>query len=181
MKKLAFLLLLLGTPALAQQPVGGSRLDIYEPSGGTHKFTLGPFPSSSTLSANRSCVPEDDSTPLDSCVSTPSGGDITDVWGCTTGNCSALTAASGDSLNAASADSTAACKVGTTAPATCAVGDCFFDSDATAGSNLFGCTATNTWTAEGGGSANALKRTIGAAGGECVRARGYGRHARLLH
>lgn len=40
---------------------------------------------------------------------------------------------------------------GTTAPATCVVGQLFFDTDATAGSNLFGCTASNTWTALGGG------------------------------
>lgn len=87
--------------------------------------------------------------------STPSGGsgDITDVWGCTTGNCNALTAAAGDSLNAGSADSTAPLKVGTSPPGTCAVGDYFYDSDATAGSNTFACTATNTWTLQGGGAA----------------------------
>ena len=33
-------------------------------------------------------------------------GDITDVWGCATGNCDALTAAAGDSFDAGSADST---------------------------------------------------------------------------
>lgn len=43
-------------------------------------------------------------------------------------------------------------KVGTTAPATCVTGTVFFDSDATAGSNWFGCTAANTWTLLGGGS-----------------------------
>jgi hypothetical protein len=44
-------------------------------------------------------------------------------------------------------------KVGTTAPATCTVGEQFFDSDAEAGSNLMLCTAANTWTAvtSGGG------------------------------
>ena len=41
-------------------------------------------------------------------------------------------------------------KVGTSAPGTCSVGELFFDSDATAGVNLFGCTATNTWTQLGG-------------------------------
>lgn len=39
---------------------------------------------------------------------------------------------------------------GTTLPATCTVGDVFFDSDATAGQNLYACTATNTWTLMGG-------------------------------
>lgn len=43
-------------------------------------------------------------------------------------------------------------KVATTAPATCVVGNLFFDSDATAGSNLYGCTSSNTWTLLGGGS-----------------------------
>jgi hypothetical protein len=74
-------------------------------------------------------------------------GDVTDVWGCTTGNCNALTAASGDTLDAGSADSTIACKKGTAAPGTCTVGECFFDTDAIVGSNLLGCTATNTWRA----------------------------------
>jgi len=35
---------------------------------------------------------------------------------------------------------------GTTLPATCRVGDVFFDSDATVGENFYGCTAVNTWT-----------------------------------
>jgi len=39
---------------------------------------------------------------------------------------------------------------GTTAPGTCTVGMVFFDTDATAGSNWYGCTATNTWTLMGG-------------------------------
>lgn len=41
--------------------------------------------------------------------------------------------------------------IGTTLPSTCAVGDMFFKTDAVAGSNLYGCTATNTWTAQAGG------------------------------
>jgi hypothetical protein len=40
-------------------------------------------------------------------------------------------------------------QVGTAAPATCTVGAVFFDSDATAGLNWFGCTAANTWTVLG--------------------------------
>lgn len=50
----------------------------------------------------------------------------------------------------AGATSTAPMKVGTTLPVTCAVGEAFFDSDATAGQNVYGCTATNTWTLQGG-------------------------------
>lgn len=51
---------------------------------------------------------------------------------------------------------------GTTPPATCRVGPpLFFDTDATAGSNLLGCTSANTWTTMGGtlsgsGAANRL-------------------------
>lgn len=39
---------------------------------------------------------------------------------------------------------------GTTLPATCSVGQKFFKTNATAGQNLYGCTATNTWTLESG-------------------------------
>jgi hypothetical protein len=35
---------------------------------------------------------------------------------------------------------------GTAAPATCVVGQVFFDTDATAGANWFGCTSTDIWT-----------------------------------
>ena len=43
-------------------------------------------------------------------------------------------------------------KSGVTLPATCAVGDMFFLTNATAGANLYGCAATNSWTLEGNGS-----------------------------
>jgi len=41
---------------------------------------------------------------------------------------------------------------GTTAPTTCVTGAVFFDTDATAGLNWFGCTAANTWTLLGDGA-----------------------------
>jgi hypothetical protein len=47
--------------------------------------------------------------------------------------------------------STKPIKSGTTPPATCAVGEYFFKSDATAGQNTYACTATNTWALQGGG------------------------------
>lgn len=53
--------------------------------------------------------------------------------------------------DATGAASTAPGKTGTSLPATCVVGDVYFKSDATAGSNWYGCTSTNTWTVEGGG------------------------------
>ena len=39
-------------------------------------------------------------------------------------------------------------KFGTTLPATCWTGDVFFNTNAPAGSNLFACTATNTWVTQ---------------------------------
>jgi len=41
----------------------------------------------------------------------------------------------------------------TTLPPTCSLGQIYFDTDATAGQNLYGCTATNVWTLEAGGGA----------------------------
>lgn len=40
---------------------------------------------------------------------------------------------------------------GTTLPAKCSVGQVFFKTNASAGSNIYGCTAANTWTAQAGG------------------------------
>lgn len=40
---------------------------------------------------------------------------------------------------------------GTTVPATCSVNALFFDTDATAGANLYACTSADTWTLLGGG------------------------------
>lgn len=42
-------------------------------------------------------------------------------------------------------------KTGTIIPATCAVGESFFKSDAAPGQNLYGCTAVNSWTVQSGG------------------------------
>lgn len=56
-------------------------------------------------------------------------------------------------VNFGSSTTTQPNKTGTTAPGTCSVGQTFFDSDATAGSNMLLCTAPNTWTpVSGGGS-----------------------------
>lgn len=40
---------------------------------------------------------------------------------------------------------------GAALPAKCATGDIAFDTDATAGQNVYGCTATDTWTLQDGG------------------------------
>lgn len=54
------------------------------------------------------------------------------------------------SVDHSGATSTKPTKAGTTLPAACAVGELFYKTDATAGGNIYGCTATNTWTAQGG-------------------------------
>lgn len=65
-------------------------------------------------------------------------------------------------VNAGEATRTRPVKVGTAVPGTCTIGDLFYDSDATAGANLFGCTATNTWTLEtGGGGGGAISAITG--------------------
>jgi hypothetical protein len=48
------------------------------------------------------------------------------------------------------APSTRPFTTGTAQPATCAVGDMFYKTSAPAGQNVYGCTATNIWTLEGG-------------------------------
>ncbi len=50
---------------------------------------------------------------------------------------------------------------GTAPPANCNIGDIFFDTDATAGQNFYGCTALNTWTAQGGGGTVVASGTTG--------------------
>jgi hypothetical protein len=52
-----------------------------------------------------------------------------------------------------SAAATSPFKSGTALPAVCSVGAMFYLTNATAGSNLYGCTATNAWTRESGGAA----------------------------
>ena len=50
---------------------------------------------------------------------------------------------------------------GTTTPTNCTVGQLFWDSDATAGTNLYGCTAMNTWTQiSGAGSGIAIGEAV---------------------
>lgn len=42
--------------------------------------------------------------------------------------------------------------IGSALPLTCLVGQVFFKTNASAGSNLYGCTSANVWTAQAGGS-----------------------------
>jgi hypothetical protein len=51
-----------------------------------------------------------------------------------------------------SANTTKPFKSGALLPATCSVGEAFFNTNSTAGSNLYACTALNTWSLQAGGS-----------------------------
>jgi hypothetical protein len=55
------------------------------------------------------------------------------------------------------AQSTKPFKSGGALPATCAQGEMFFLTAASAGTNLYGCAATNTWTLETGGAGGAVQ------------------------
>lgn len=73
--------------------------------------------------------------------------------------------------------STKSVKTGTSAPGTCAQGELFIDTDATAASQLLVCTATNTWTAQGGsgGAAAQISGAVTASGvGQGVTRYGFG-------
>jgi hypothetical protein len=47
-------------------------------------------------------------------------------------------------------------KVGSTLPSTCNVGELFYKVNVPAGANLYGCTSTNIWTAEGSSGASGV-------------------------
>lgn len=63
--------------------------------------------------------------------------------------------ASGSSLLANGATRTAPSKSGTSLPGTCTVADTYIKTDATSTLQLYLCTATNTWTAQGGSGSGA--------------------------
>lgn len=66
---------------------------------------------------------------------------------------------------------TAPIKTGTTPPATCSVGDYFYDTDAPAGQNTYACTAANTWTLQGDGNSGGDITAVGdCASGDCFQA-----------
>src|SRR3954462_10222545 len=58
----------------------------------------------------------------------------------------------GKSVDFSAATSTKPSKTGTAFPATCSFGETFFKTDAAAGANLYGCTATNIWSVQSGSS-----------------------------
>jgi hypothetical protein len=66
---------------------------------------------------------------------------------------------------------TAPVKSGAVLPATCTLADLFFETTAPAGTNVYGCTATNIWSLEGGTGGTAGTLIIDS-GGTPVGARG---------
>jgi hypothetical protein len=61
-------------------------------------------------------------------------------------------------LDLGTLNSTKPMKRGTTLPVTCAVGDMFFKTDATLGSNLYACLPANNWLVQAGGSNVSIKQ-----------------------
>lgn len=69
----------------------------------------------------------------------------------------------------------------TAVPGTCTIGMLFFDNNASAGVNLYGCTASNTWTllGDGGGAGSVATDTIWDVAGDLVYGTGSNTAARL--
>jgi len=59
-------------------------------------------------------------------------------------------------------------KSGASLPNTCAVGQIFFLSGAPTGANLYGCTAVNTWSAQGGQASSMMQGTLAGAPKTCT-------------
>lgn len=71
---------------------------------------------------------------------------------------------------------------GTAVPGTCSIGMLYFDNDATAGVNLYGCTASNTWTLLGDGGGGSGDVTAAVAFGTdnvLIRSDGTGKGVQL--
>ncbi len=73
------------------------------------------------------------------------------------------------------ASATKPAKAGTSLPGTCSVGEQFFKTNALAGENLYGCTATNTWSllGDGGGTGSAVDSVFGRTGAVSAQAGDY--------
>lgn len=76
----------------------------------------------------------------------------------------------GRNFNFSNASSTRPVKTGTALPATCGVGDLFYRTDAIPGANLYGCTATNTWTLQSSQGGGGGISTVGSSDGSVLPA-----------
>jgi hypothetical protein len=70
------------------------------------------------------------------------------------------------------ASTTKPMKAGAALPATCGAGELFFNTTAPSGANLYACTATNTWTVQGGQSSS-FSSGAGAPMGGCSAGQTY--------
>ena len=68
------------------------------------------------------------------------------------------------SVDFTAAVSTKPLKTGSVLPATCQVGDMFFNTAATPGANLYGCAAANTWSIQGNLTVNSDDALVGQRG-----------------
>src|SRR5260370_25781107 len=64
------------------------------------------------------------------------------------------------SVDFSAASSTKVFQSGAILPATCALGQTFFKTNATAGANYYACTSTNTWTLESGNATQIQSRSV---------------------
>ncbi len=79
----------------------------------------------------------------------------------------------GKAIDFTNATATRPVKSGTALPAICQVAELFLNTNAPAGSNLFACTATNTWTAQAGGGGGAVSSVFTRAGAVVASAGDY--------
>ena len=70
------------------------------------------------------------------------------------------------------ASTTKPMKAGVTLPVTCGAGELFFNTTAPSGANLYACTATNTWTVQGGQSSS-FSSGAGVPTGSCSAGQTY--------
>lgn len=78
------------------------------------------------------------------------------------------------SWDASGASATKPAKSGATLPATCNIGEFFFNTAAAAGQNLYLCAATNTWTQVTSGASGAVNSVFGRTGAVSAQSGDYG-------
>jgi len=77
------------------------------------------------------------------------------------------------SVDFSGASSTKPSQTGTVLPATCSIGQTFFNTAATAGQNLFACTSVNVWTLEGGSGGSNISSVFGRTGAVTAQSGDY--------
>lgn len=115
------------------------------------------------------------STDIDTCA------ELAAIWGDETGTCGGVVLSQAPTIVSPIFTTSVLLPNGTAVPGTCSIGMIYFDNDATAGVNLYGCTASNTWTllGDGGGAAAVATDTIWDAAGDLVYGTGANTAVRL--